>query len=178
MAQPEDIKRVTDEFDPDRCAYLHPIKGQCINKCLPPSQYCLVHGGNKARQAEEKNKLRNYQLTKFSARAAQMSQGSSVKNLRDEIGILRMMLETKLNALESENDLIIQSSSVADLIMKINILVNSAHKLEIGLNEVLDKETLIIMAEQIVDVIAGKIKDEEILSQISNEIIDIIAPQQ
>jgi hypothetical protein len=174
MAEREDMQRISDEFDPERCAFLHPKRGQCNMKSYKGSKYCLLHGGNKFKDNEEKQALRNYRLTQFSARAAELSHNSHVKSLRDEIGILRMMLEQRMNALNNTNEMIMHTPQISQLIMQINTLVTSAHKLELSLNEVLDKATLVLIADRIVELLSNNIENEALLEKIANELMVIL----
>jgi len=163
------IKRITDERDPNRCQGLSG-GAQCINVAEPGSEYCMVHGGLGAVRAAEAKGLRNYQLTKFHARASQMRQSPGIKDLRDEIAVLRMTLEAKINQFEDEGSLILQAGAISELILKIEKLVTSCHKLEKDMGATIEKAQVIHMAEQIVNIINNHISDKAIIERIVADI--------
>ncbi|HPT70825.1 MAG TPA: hypothetical protein PLE74_00925 [Candidatus Cloacimonadota bacterium] len=169
MIDKERIKRVTDERDPNRCQAGSQAHGQCLNVAEVGSKYCLAHGGDTATtEAKEKN-LRNYRLTKFHTRAAEMRESSGIKDLRDEIAILRMTLEEKMNAFENASEMILQSGAISELILKIEKLVTSCHKLEKDMGVTIEKTTVIRMAEQIVGIINKYVTDKETIENIVRE---------
>ena len=122
------IQRITSDDDPRRCQGITP-NGQCINKSVENGSNCLVHGGNKQEERHERQGLNNYRLTKYQAQLKRFSQSPGIKSLRDEVGILRMILEEKLNQINDNVELVMSSSIISDLVIKINTLVVSCHKL-------------------------------------------------
>ena len=167
------IQRITDDRDPERCQHINAV-GQCSNKAVTGGSYCLVHGGNKQLQKNEAAGLRNYRLTKYRTRLAEARNSSSIKDLRDEIAILRILLEEKFNAIDTTNQLILQSGSIADLVLKIEKLVMSCMKLEEKTGVMLDKEHVLTMAEGIINIISKNIEDQDLLNTIANEIQAVI----
>lgn len=172
------FERIKDPADPNRCQATIRSKGQCINKAYTGSRYCLAHGGNVAKKEQEKVSLRNYHLTKFYARAQRMGESTQVKSLRDEVGILRMMLETKLNECQTDYDLMLSSSIISDLIIKIEKVVNSCHKLEGSMGELLDKSAILQFASSVINIIGSEIADEEVISRIANRILQELGDDQ
>ena len=165
--------RPCEPDDPNRCQATS-ANGQCTNLSVKNGRVCLVHGGNKVIEKQNKDGLKNYRLTKYSQRVSEFSNSSHIKDIRDEIGILRILLEEKFNACANQNELLLQASHISELIMKINTLVSSCHKLETLLGLVLDKATVVTIAEQTVAIISKYVKDANTLDDISNEIMDII----
>ena len=156
--------------DPNRCQSMTG-KGQCGNLATAGKKGCPLHGGN---AGLKESQLRNYRLTKFHAQVQRLGDSSEIKSIRDEIGILRMILEERLNACTSEVDLMMESHTIADLVMKIEHLVVSCTKLESSLGQTLDKQTLMTFATQVVGIIAANIEEPDILDIISNGILDLI----
>ncbi len=164
-------ERIKDEDDPRRCQGVRPSQGQCTNVRVEGSEYCPAHGGNKAFQAAEKAGLRNYRLTKFKQRIQELGTSSHIISLRDEIGILRILIEEKINRCDDEVDLIMMSGPLSDLLMKSEKLVTSCNRLETKLGGLLDKTKVIQLAQTIVQIISKHLNDEQLLEAISEDIL-------
>ena len=170
MAEDGMFKRVTEPDDPNRCQSIGMGGNQCINVATPGSKYCHCHNGNRTAIAADRLSLKNYRLNKFYLRAQEMGEAAQIKNLRDEIGILRMTLEEKLNMCQSPMELILQSGAISDLVVKIEKLVSSCHKLEEAVNSTLDKTVVMNIADTIVSILGNRIEDKALLETIVNEI--------
>jgi hypothetical protein len=159
---------------PDRCQAVH-NGGQCIWKACEGSKYCEAHGGNKAIEAKEKESMRNYQLTKWQARIDQKKSTPDLKNLRDEIAILRMMLEERLNACSSGTDLMLHSSAISDLIMKVEKVVASCHKLDRSRGLMIDKQAILNFAGRVIQIITLELDGQpDKIDDIGNRILEEI----
>lgn len=165
------IQRIEYEADPQRCQALGGA-GQCQNKAEPGLKYCCMHGGSN--QVEQK-KIRNYELTKLQARLERHADSPQLKSLREEIGLLRMLLETQLNKCETDIDLLTHSQSIGDLVCKVEKLVVSCHKIETGLGQVLDKTTLMTFASKIIDMLGTQLKDQpDVLDRLASDILTLV----
>jgi hypothetical protein len=177
----DEIIRVTDMGDPERCQGIRGGKSgdQCINKSLEHSDYCPVHGGNKGEEAYAKKSARNYRLQqwKWRNRLDELAEGSNIKSLREEIGILRILMEERLSRINDATDMIIQSGPISDLVLKIDRVVNSCHKLEGSMGQLLDKSAVLQFANVAIDIISEAIPDQEIVSQIADKLINALASQ-
>jgi len=173
-----EIKRCTDPADPNRCQGVIRSRGQCNNLAAEGSKFCLAHGGNRAQNEADKQSLRNYRLTRWTARIQQQADSPAIKSLRDEIGILRILMEERLNKCETEMDLILHSQAIADLVMKIEHVVVSCHKLEDKLKYVVDRSALLQFATMVIDIVATVIneliEDQALADQILQRISDAI----
>ena len=114
----DDIFTMDGEDDPNRCQ-ASTRNMQCTNKAVPGGKYCRCHGGNKEQESMTQESLRNYRLTKWHAKLGRHAESPGIKSLRDEIAILRMLLEERLNICEDANDLILQSHMISDLVVKV-----------------------------------------------------------
>lgn len=155
--------------DPNRCQSTGQ-HGQCTYKAEEGKQYCPRHLAC-TRTAERKNKVRQYNLTKWQNRVEQFADHESVKSLRDEIGIVRMMLENVLNQCKDEHDLMLQSNIISNLASQIEKLVSSCHKLEESTGLLLDKNAALALGEKIVNVISIHVQDADSIEKIANDII-------
>lgn len=159
---------------PNRCQAVTP-KGQCHGIAVPGGKNCMMHGGIATLEAEKRRSLRNYQLTKFNARLQQLGDSGEIKSLRDEIAILRMIMEERLNQCKDTMDLIYQSGPISDLVLKIEKVVTSCHKLELSAGSLLDKQAIMQFGSEIISLLSSEIKDEVTLSRISEKIYATIA---
>lgn len=172
----EGINRISSPADPDRCQGITAM-GQCQNKVsVPGGKYCSMHGGAIELRAQEKANLNRYRLSKFQSQYEKHLSQPEVKSLRDEIAILRMMLEERLNSCTGSSDLVIASGPISDLIGKIEKVVVSCHKLELAADQMLDKARLFQIADQVVKAV-GKYIPPDVLSSASVEILAAFSEQ-
>lgn len=145
--------------------------GQCPYQAVENGNMCPMHckGGT-----EEAKNLRNYRLSQWGARVAEFADNSQVKSLREEIGLLRLILEETLGLCKTSGELLIYSGKIADLTMKIEKLVSSCHRLEMSTGALLDKAALLQTAATLIEIIGRHVKDEILLNAISNEFLTTI----
>lgn len=161
----EHLHRVVNEDAPDRCEAVT-SSGQCRYNQYPGSKYCSQHGGT----PREATKIYNYNLTKFKSRIADFATNPAIKSLREEVGVLRMMLEARLNACNDNTDLMLASTSISNMVLNIERLVNSCHKLEINLGQLLDRNKALQLADELIQIITSEIKDDEATSRVALQI--------
>ena len=172
MADETRMQRVEND-DPCRCQGVTG-KGQCQIRAIEGSNFCPMHAGAGSRTLE-REKLRNFRLTKWQGRINEFADNDAAKSLREEIGILRMMLEESLNKCRDSHDLILSSGRISDLVLKIEKLVVSCHRLEEKTGMLLDKTAILQLAGTIIECIAKHNIPEDVLSKISDEIIVAVA---
>lgn len=175
----EDIEKCDGPADPHRCQAMTRAQGQCTNKGVKLDDgyggFCRVHGGNKTQQAHEAKKARNYRLTKFQAQLERQSDSSAIKSLREEIGILRMLMEEKLNRCTDMAGLLLESQQISDLVLKIEKLVVSCHRLEGSMGQTLDKQAILQFASEIITIIGTRLEgQEEVIEKIANDIVAVV----
>jgi hypothetical protein len=155
---------------PLRCQGISKM-GQCPYKRMSGSEYCPMHGGPSIGNATAIASKKLYQLTKWRAQLDAFSEGDAVKSLREEIGILRITMQETLNMCQNANDLLMYSSKIGDLALKIEKLVSSCHRLETSSGMLLDRNAAMEIGTSIVQIISSHIKDDEVIEKISAEII-------
>lgn len=160
--------------DPEQCQAVTG-HGQCDKRRVPGGEYCAIHGGNKVVEKQEREKMRNYRLAKFRARFAEAANQPELKSLRDEIGILRILVEERINQCHDSTDLMMQSNTISDLVIKIKSTVEACHKLEEKLGVMMDKEQAIQFAMEVSEVIARHVSDPDQLDAISSDLQTLIA---
>lgn len=165
----ENIRPGTEE---ERCQALT-AKGQCRSLPAPGSAFCPMHCGFAIHQRQQaKAATRNYALTTLKARVDKATDSSALFSLREEVAILRIMLETKLNAIKDESDLWMQSQQISDLVIKIDKLVTSCAKQEVSMGQMLDRSTLANIAQQLVAILTEHCSPE-VLDVITDKIKNI-----
>lgn len=160
-----------EKNDPRRCQSITG-QGQCQLISLEGKVNCIMHSSKTEARLE---KIRNYQLTKYQGRLDKLVDNDEIKSLREEIGILRMTLETIVNRCQDENDILVNSNRITMLVTSIEKVVSSCHRLENAAGELLDKTAVIGFAQQIITIINNYVVDTDLLEKISTDILKIVA---
>jgi len=151
------------------------LDGQCPYRKDTHSDYCPRHGSNMSQNNERTERLRNYRLAKWKNRVGEFADSPAIKSLRDEIGILRMVLEEMLESCKDSMELILYSQRISDLVMKIEKLVVSCDKLEGRMGMLLDKKTILFLAQRYVEIINEHVTEPDIIDAISNDMVKVTA---
>ena len=157
--------------DLNRCQGQMPDGNQCRNKTIPNGTRCPAHGGGLERKYQEVKSFKNYNLAKHQYKLDEKLDSTGIKSLRDEIGILRIILEDRLLKAFNNHELILHSGPIAELAVKIEKLVVSCHKLEASMGMHLDKAAILTFASTIITIISGYLKDDNRLPLIADDII-------
>lgn len=169
------LTKATSFDDPNRCQGNNKV-GQCSFLAVPGSNMCPKHDLHNIARQRNADK-RNYRLTKWQARMEEFADSDKVKSLREEIGILRILLEENMNRCQSAMDIVLYSGKISDLVVKIEKLVASCHRLEQSTGLLLDKSAVINLSNTIITIIANNVKDDAILSVVSDQILDAVLAQ-
>lgn len=167
----EDITKCNGPDDPNRCQAVMGGGDQCNNASAPHSTFCMAHGGNRGREAVAKEATRNYRKSKWQTRINEHADSAIIKSLREEIGILRIIMEERLALCKTDMDIILYSGPITDLVMKIEHLVSSCHKLEDKLKIVVDRAQLLQFASMVINIVGNHVSDESLLEAIGDEIL-------
>jgi hypothetical protein len=147
-----------------------------MNKAIEGSEYCLAHGGNKAVNAKAKADTRMYNLGKWRQSVSKFQDHDQLKSLREEIGILRVMIDERMNMCTDASELLLYSGPLGDMIMKVEKLVTSCNKIEAHLGGMLDKTQALQLGQEMVEIIGrhlDSVADKELLvSKISAAVDD------
>lgn len=170
MAEREDYQRVEDT-DPERCQGNNAF-GQCKLRACRGTVYCQMHAGFGQVSAERKE-IRNYRLNQFQQRMEHFADSSKVKCLKEEIGILRMVLEGIINQCRNDVDLEIRSGKIADLVVKVEKLVSTCQRMEQQTGMLLDKSAALKIADNIVEII-GKFLAPDVLNDVALKILEVV----
>ena len=171
MLQPTEKVKMDD---PLRCQNTNAAGNPCQNKALPNCTYCSACGGARQQVVQENQRIRTYRLAKFQARMDELTDDPGLKSVRDEIAILRIILEERLNSLKTPMEIVAHTHTIADLTVKIEKLVSSCHKLEKSTGEYLDKNTIIQLGMEIVQIITKHVDDGKAIDNIATELSALI----
>ena len=165
--------------DPNRCQASHPTIGQCPYKARQDSPYCPRHSST-ADAIAAKKAANMYRLTKYQGRMAEFATESELKNMRAEIGILRMTLEEIINQCGGNPmELVAYSGKIADLVINIRTLIMSCQKIEVQLGVMLDRDKVMLIGQRIVDILGATLPPEcypyldEVGDKIAHMILEI-----
>jgi len=145
---------------------------QCPYCKIKGSNYCTRHAGGRMQKKIDAEAARGYRLGRWKQRVGELSNNSGIKSLREEIGILRMMLEEMIGQCEDATDILLYSQRMSDLVMKIEKLVTSCDKLENRMGMLLSKDSVLQLASTYVQIINMHVSDPEVIETISNKMIE------
>lgn len=144
--------------------------GQCPYKREPHSEYCIMHGGNKAAEAIRKRASHDYKLQTWQERVDDLAGSQHVKNLRGEIGILRMALENIINLIKTPQQFPIFSDKIQSLARDLKGLIEVAQKIEERNKELLSKTEVFNIADAVINILAKYITDPDEMLAVGEEI--------
>lgn len=151
-----------EEDDPLRCqaVYTH---GQCPYKRVEHSEYCLMHGGNKGQETHRKKALHDYRLEQvnWQQRVDELAGSYNVKNLRGEIGLLRMALEGILNQAKTPQQLLLYTDKLQSITRDVRSLVETCQKIEERNKELLSKTEVMNIADAVINIMSNFITDPD-----------------
>lgn len=145
---------------------------QCPRLKANGTNHCTAHGANSNIQSQRDDTQRNYRLARWQKRVGEMADNDGIKSLREEIGILRVILEEMMNQCNDNMDLLLYSQRMSELVMKIEKLVTSCDRLEGRMGMLLSKDSVLQLASTYVQIINNYVVDAEVIEQISQEMIE------
>lgn len=174
MAVQIKLCKVEDPNDPSRCKAII-SREQCPFIAISGSDYCEMHG-NTAIQAksEEALQIRNYRVAKWQATIGHFADNPQVKSLREEVGILRMLMEETLTKCNDASDLFMMSTKISDLSDRISRTVALCHKLEQSTGQTLDKTAALNFAAQIVEIIGRYVTMPDVIDKITSDMLEAL----
>ncbi len=164
------MEHIKYDAQPDRCQALsHGGRAQCHLVSAEGSDFCIQHRGRGNLKPNEENILR----THWSHTIRQYAQDPAVMGLREEIGVLRMLLDSKLGSCFKATDLVIQAQSISDLVTKVQTVVVQCQKLEIQQDCLLDQGKVDLIVAAILNVLQSEVSPE-VLATINARLIQAL----
>jgi hypothetical protein len=165
------FQRVKDPDDPRRCKGAT-ANGQCPIIAMDGSQFCTFH----ANHDPKKHSLRQYKLSVYKnrERVGDFAYHDELSSLKEEIGILRTLVEDRLELIKSPNDMIIHASAIESLCTKIKDLLLATQVLEAKANLVLDRGQVVELAQNIVAIVGQYVSDPDVLADVAGEVSKLL----
>lgn len=132
-------------------------------------KYCARHQGRNTVGVEQAS-MDLYRAAQWQARINGHANHVSLKTLNNEVGVLRILLEERLNQCKDTTELLMSSSSISELLDKIQRMVTSCQKLDKELGQMIDKAQALKLAQNFVKIISQFIDDPFILETIAEEL--------
>lgn len=149
--------------------------GQCNHLAVEGSKFCAEHSRDP--QAGPK---RQYMLNKaiYQQRYSNFAESDDIRTLKDEIAILRMVMQERLNMIGSDSEMLASCGQIASLAVTIERLVKSCHTLESNLGSLIAKPTLLGIANSIVQILLQELAEvpgyEILVDKISERILQVV----
>lgn len=176
----ENVFTRVEADDPSRCQATGQ-HGQCPYRAVGSreaegepwigSKYCPRHGGNKQSEGEKKQRSQMYLAALWQDKIGRQAYHPQYKSLREEMGILRMTLENRLGACKTDQDLLMYSGQITELVREIGKLAKVAHGIEKDLGHLLDKAQAEAWVQEIVGIISAFVSSPDDLQKISEDLI-------
>lgn len=136
------------------------------------TERCPRHGGPAQSNSKKKDRAMQYRSEIWGRRLKEFGNSNEVKSLRDEIGILRLLMEETLNRCHDSSQLLVFSARIQAIANDIQRLVTACDRLEKSMGEMMDKPTAIKFAGQLIEICASEIEDVDALDRISHRVIE------
>jgi len=150
------IARVNAEDDPRRC-HGATRAGQCWNVSVEGTNLCELCSHGKLTEANR----HQYLLTdpKYQSRLMELSEAEEIKSLRDEVAIARMLIEARLNKIQTDADLLSACGAINSLLLTVEKLVSRSHILEQNLGQLYHKSTIVQLMQAFVQIVSEEVHD-------------------
>ena len=146
------------------------------------SKFCARHNGTNDVKKFQKDDAALYALHKWDQRVAAFGKHSQAKSLTAELAVLRLLLENKLQQFQEEQQLALVSGSCSDLVVKIEKLVLSIHKIDRLSGLLMDRPQIEAIATKFVEIISQYITDpddlEDVVVQVNEALNDAGNPNR
>ncbi len=156
-----------------RCKWVT-SEGQCDRQAVN-GQFCDRCGPITPDEAIRHYKITNRLVSDTHDRHNAVSQ---IKDMREEIALCRTLIETRLNLATEETEFISSLGILHQYLSTVEKLVASCHRMDSNLGNVLDKASVLTLAQEMVTIVAEELKEvpnrDEIVDRIANRLIETI----
>lgn len=146
--------------------------GSCPLDAVQGSMFCEEHSNELTLRANyliEDERLRNL---------FERKRGTELTSMRDDVALMRTMIEDRLNLAKSDAERLAAYSQIGNWMGTLDKLVNSLNRLEEKTSAVLTRETLMKVAQSLVQVIAEEIANlpdsEMVIDAIAQRVVPVI----
>ena len=155
---------------PNRCQAINKAGEQCLYACVPGEDMCIGHV-----KGLKKKRVRRYNVVKWKAELERHTDADTIYNIREEIGVLRVVMETLLKKCYDEDELLLRAPQISDLVSKIERIVNSSVKLEQRLRNLLDINAVNQFSNVVINAVIEALEDLKIDQDSRDNALDKIA---
>jgi len=158
--------------DPNRCQASGQL-GQCRYKAKEGMKYCPRHAASSDKLAAQAA-ANQFKLGQYQARMTEFTTNDQLKNLRGEIGILRMTLENTVAICKTPIEMVSYAGKIGDLVMKVTAVVKTCQLMEVKMGLMLDRDKIMLIGQRIVEIVGEVLPDAEILDTMGEKIVAAI----
>ena len=157
----------------DKCEHTG-TRGQCADDAVEGSRFCAKH-------ADESDRIKGYRLSspELRERFEHHSRSDLFKSLRQEIDLLRAMIEDRVSQADSPAERIAAFNAVRPALVDVVKCVETLSKLERQNNIVLGKEALSWLSKEIINILIGELEQvegyERIVDRVAQRISQAVA---
>ena len=168
--------------DPSRCQAVH-ANQQCPFKAVGDSKdginwvgpkYCPRHGGNKGLAKAKQEEKEMYLLAKWNDRIGHHATHPRIKTLANEIGIVRMLIEQRLNQIKDEKELVLHAAGIVNLTNSVRDMMKTWQHIEERSGQVIDRAKMGLFVQDLIEILSRYIGDPDILQMIGEDISESI----
>jgi hypothetical protein len=149
-------------------------------------RFCTTHSPKGNATVINQYRIATAQLRDTALRHAE---GNNLKDLKGEIVILRSLLETRLNMIDSDAELVAAMPTLKDYAQTIEKVIASCHAMDVKLANLLNKSALIQVAQDIIGIMEENLRPlvdttpstetvDETIEKIGRSIVESIAKQE
>lgn len=165
-----------DHVDTEESCQAQAKGGRCPNRPVPGSAYCKAHSNMKRNPEPTQYKLNQ---ARYKHRHGEFSSHEALLSLRDEIALVKILIEERFNMIKNDSDLMVACGPLNTLFLTLEKLVKSCNQLEKSLGNLLSKAALLAFASQVVEIITEELDSipgyEEIVDRVSDRLITAAA---
>mgnify|MGYP000845683266 CR=1 FL=1 len=174
MAKVEkEIPVVVPDDDPNRCKGMA-NGSQCHFKAIEGGEMCIIHGGNTYIMSANKKNIYDLRKTRYLQDFKRMSENSFWRSNREEVGILRVVLQDIISKCESTNDIYVNASRISEIVSKINKLLETSLKIDEKLKALITEEKMYEIAQLLVDAVYDTVQDPLKCAEIASKFEKIL----
>lgn len=166
--------------DPNRCR-ASAKNGQCpfravgtfdiVKQIWEGPKCCPRHAAGAAAKSIQRKDTRMYNIGRWQSQLEQMVDHPKLKSNREEIGILRVLMQDTLNKCTDGTELVLQSGKLIELCNQITNAVKVCNSVELNLGQILDRTQAIAFIGAISEVISTYIQDPDILEALAEDLM-------
>lgn len=132
--------------------------GSCTFAAVKGSRFCSRHGGSSEARANNSRREMNYQFRRYQAQLEAGTRKSNMNDLREEISLTRIMVETLVNSAEDDTLFIAMIPALNPLISTLDRLITNNAKLEAFFGQFMTPEQVDTMVTSILDIIIEEVE--------------------